>query len=252
MKDIITSNKIHTLVGHSGGYQGYVGISPDHILYEKDYFDAIPEYEPEEGTLEDFFESRGVLSIFAELADSKPEGFVSVSIQFSVHGGITYSGCAYWDQEEYTPDNLTPELKKYIKVQHLLNRCGNELFSYYYKQGVKVHDYRHKEDWEIQEKINTDSLFARAWRVHKLYETLKKHPKPQLDNFKHWQWGYNVKDKLFYATEDDYWYFGWDSNHYGDTPSQWPQSRAQEECENLSNQLFFYNNERNKYMLGEI
>lgn len=248
----ITNNKIHTLIGPSGGHQGYVGVSSEHVLYEKNYFDTIPEYEPEEGTLEDFFESKGVLNIMAELADNKPQGFCSVTMQFSVHGGITYSGCAYWDQKEYTPVNLTPELKKYVKVQYLLSRCGNELFSFYWKQGVRVHDYRHDEQWKLEEKINSDSLFARAWRVHQVYESLKNYPKPQLDHFKPWQWGYNIEGKLFYATEDDYWYFGWDSNHYGDTPQEFTQDRATEECESLSNQLFFYDNERNKYLMGEL
>lgn len=251
MKNVF-GHKIHTLVQQfTGGWQGYVGVPPEHILYGKHYTEIIPEWEQEEDTFDGFVESRGILNIMASMNKAE-DGFHPLSMQFSVHGGITYSGPAYWDQEKYIPKNFTPELGKYTKAKRLMWRCGNELFSHYRNMGVKVHEYRHGEQWKLKEKIQSDPLFARAWRVRQVYENLKSYPKPQMDNFLNWQWGYNAKEDFFYATSDDYWYFGWDCNHYGDTASDFPHERAVEETTQLSHQLFNYDNERNRYFMAEV
>lgn len=249
MKNVF-GHKIHTLVQkYTGGYQGYVGVPSEHILYGKHHTEMIPEWEQEEDTFDGFVESRGILNIMVSMNKAK-EGFHPLSMQFSVHGGITYSGPAYWNQEKYIPKNFTPGLKKYAKAQRLMWRCGNELFSYYYDLGVKVHEY--DEQWKLEKRIQSDSLFTRAWRVHQVYEKLKSYPKPQMGNFLNWQWDYNAEDDFFYATSDDYWYFGWDCNHYGDEGYAWPQDRAVQETEQLSHQLFNYDNERNRYFMAEV
>lgn len=251
MKNIF-GHKIHTLVQEfTGGYQGYVGVPPGHILYGKHYTEIIPEYEPEEDTFDGFVESRGILNIMASIGKAE-EGFVPLSMQFSVHGGITYSGPAYWNAQKYEPVKFTPELRRYAKAMKLKWRCGNELFSHYYKRGVGIHEYKYEESWKLQDKIQSDSLFARAWRVHQVYESLKSYPKPKLDNFLEWQWDYNAKGNFFYATEDEYWYFGWDCNHYGDKGLDFPQDRAVQETEHLSHQLFCYDNEHTRYFMDEV
>jgi hypothetical protein len=256
-KDIITGFDIYLCQNrHSGGWQGYVGLPKDHILYNKHYTAMIPAYDQEEGDLDHFIETRGVFSFF--VSNTSEDGkFLDITGQFSAHGGITYSGGAYWDYQEWDALNHEPfssvtigDLKYYQKVQRLIDLTGNNLFTYYYNKKADVHAMSYKKQWEINNKIQNDDLFARAWRVHKVYESLKNIKKPQIPYFAPHQWGAN-KD-YFYKTDNDLWYFGWDSAHLGDDSYSCNKQFATEQTEQLALQLFRYDCEETRYWMKEI
>lgn len=76
---------------------GYVGIPKDHVLYGRNYNEHCPELEKRwrERVDEPFgeFQMGRMLSILGGASEVTPE------LVFDVHGGITFSGKAYWDEK---------------------------------------------------------------------------------------------------------------------------------------------------------
>jgi hypothetical protein len=243
------------------GWQGYVGIDKSHPLFGKNYSDRIKNVDmQEEKSNEEWIESRGVISLFAE-ALRPDDGTTSPGMQFSVHGGITYAGYSYWNRKE-TKVISTKNLTRYKRVLRLRHLTGNDLFAHYQRRGISTHKYLHLDDgeeWKLKaalqnpESVNEHPMFPAAWRVHEVYQWTTTQPKPKhvtaVKNGKNF-WpdeitktsNYvvdSVNDKVF-AGDDRFWWFGWDCGHAGDEGADFTPERAKRECERLAEQLFFY------------
>lgn len=214
--------KIHILENNTTKcWQGYVGVPKGHPLFGKDYRDSIPQgltVDPKLVQTEDeLIENKGVFQL---LFSAMEDGYSPISYEFNVHGGITYSGYSYWTR---FPVVLEQDLitAKFLKLKRLTSRCGNDLFSHWYRKNETL-----------------DPTEGPALRIKNFWEATKNITLPHLtseDGFTSRNFSTNGIDVAM--GEDDYWWFGWDSNHFGDTPYEFTETRAFEETKRLKDQF---------------
>lgn len=72
---------------------GYVGVSPSHPLFNKDYDERVPV--PSREKLE--VNPTAIMATFLE-ALHEDDGCCSISVLANVHGGLTYAHPAWWDE----------------------------------------------------------------------------------------------------------------------------------------------------------
>ena len=229
----------------TGGWQGYAGIPKHHPLYELNYDSSCPIekskviLEAEISNSENFMENKGVFPTFMAMMEGSYTN--SVAMYFNVHGGITFSDYNYWSPKRKEDIVITKDVKNYIKISRLRNLTGNDLFTHYHEKGIRVHNHHYLKE-EEKRKREENPLFNNALKVHSVYEYCTQYLrefKPVIknnngDEFVNWiiDKEYNIK-----VSNDDYWYFGWDSAHYEDEPDEFTKEKALEETRKLVDQL---------------
>lgn len=236
----------------NNGHQGYVNIQKDHPLFKLHYGDQCPlvksdiVIEAEMSNAEKAIEDVGVMNLFRSMFYDKnntDNNYMNeISMQFHVHGGLTYSGISYWDCNIYDIDEVIvdDDVYRFMKLTKLVNKTGNELYLYYSKEFNKFCTF---DDKECEENLNHKNYIA-AKRVNDTYniavKELKKYNKKlelkTTDNLSYIEFGYLSSTNQFSCYENDWW-FGWDCNHYGDYPEDFTEDRAKQECERLIDQF---------------
>lgn len=221
MKTYYTQNR------NNGGWQGYVGVPLGHPLHGKSYSDTLPLHVDQSilHTEEELMDNKGIIQTFLAMLGDE-ELSKSISYQFNVHGGITYSGYGYWNTKKIEPPNHE-KTKKLIKAYHIYDLTGNDLFTHYYKK-----------EYSIAKE-----------RVKKIYESVKRLiGYLELEVLQPNQYAGKMSDgeiRFMQYVEDD-WYFGWDSGHYGDDAESCNYDYAVKQTEYLKKQiedwtLLYYN-----------
>lgn len=208
---------------NKGGMVGYVGVAKGHPLYGKHYTYVLP-YSVDQTllqTTEQLIENKGIISTFLMMnSDDNSDFGKTITYQFNVHGGITYSGYSYWNMKKIDKPKhfLTNRLIKALRLKDL---TGNDLFTYYHN----------KPDSLAKERV---SKFY--YSLEDIISTLSK------DILEEKQIAYYKEGEvIFEEYVDDCWYFGWDAGHCGD--ENWSYDEAVEETERLNIQIENWTNE---------
>lgn len=225
--------KQHILKNKQGSFQGYVGVLKGHPLYGKEHTEKI-EYSMyndllnETRTHDELLSNKGIITHFLSMFESEIKN--TIGYQFDVHGGITYSGFNFWDMEEIERPNH-PLITKYEKVLKLADYTGNDLFMHYYNKGIRKFLGYDRQHPNYEQAKRVDEIYKNLTKIELDLgsEILESNMRAYYDNDK--------KRVVYLRSDSEYWYFGWDSGHFGDTPEKCNYEYAVQETEKLKNQI---------------